>query len=78
MTMGTDKLKITARAAGFAMACDDTATAPQAALPQQVILALPAPATQTAALPSTALAKLKQAKANIGWGMLGWSFGKTA
>jgi hypothetical protein len=75
--MGTDKLNVTARAAGFAMACDETAV-PQPATSRQAVLALPAPKAQGAAQPSTALAPIKQAKERLSLGMLGWGFWKTA
>lgn len=75
--MGTDKLNVTARAAGFAMACDETAV-PQPATSRQAFLALPAPKSQTGAQPGTAIAPIEQAKERLSAGFLGWGFWKTA
>lgn len=75
--MGTDKLNVTARAAGFAMACDEAAV-PQSSTPRQAVLALPAPMAQAPTQPSTMLAPIKQAKASFGFSTLGWGFWKTA
>lgn len=74
--MGTDKLHLTARAAGFAMACDETVGGPQPRPGQAPVSA------QTRAEPavqrSMALVPSKPSKlALAGWGF-GWSVGKTA
>lgn len=76
--MGTDKLRMTARAAGFAMACDEIPATP----PAKTVA--PAPAALWVARPhnaphhSTALVPVKQPKLSLGWNMVGWSFWKTA
>lgn len=78
--MSHDKLNLTARAAGFAMACEETAGGPtvrqapmQAAyVPSQ---RLDAPAAQSA---STAVVPVKSVRPTMNFGLLGWSFWKTA
>lgn len=71
--MSTDKLNRTARAAGFAMACEEAAPAPPVAAIAHV------PTVQDAVRSAShALAPLKQAKSQLGWNPAAWSFWKTA
>ena len=76
--MGTDKLNVTARAAGFAMACDEIAAVPQAGAAMLATASIWAARPPTASVNSTALVPVRQPKVSLGWNMIGWSFWKTA
>ncbi len=76
--MGTDKLNMTARAAGFAMACDEIPAAPPAQAAAPVAAALWVAKPHNTAQHSTALVPVKQPKISLGWNMVGWGFWKTA
>lgn len=74
--MSSDKLNLTARAAGFAMACDETVggPVPKPLAPAPLLLAKPdAPPAQT-----SVLAPLRNAKIAFSWSFPSWSLGKTA
>lgn len=75
--MSSDKLSAAARAAGFAMACDETAGAPVAkpASTGQALVPVVMGETQ---MRSLAQAVNKLARPQLNWAGGGWSFWKTA
>jgi hypothetical protein len=76
--MRTDKLNVTARAAGFAMACDEAAV-PQPAYQQQPVLALPAPKSGDGTMSAPVKpAPVEPTRSFLGFGMQGWGCWKTA
>jgi hypothetical protein len=74
--MSSDKLNLTARAAGFAMAYDETAG--PLARPWQLPLAPPVRAAEPISSPSTALVPFRADRPIFSWGFVGWNFWKTA
>jgi hypothetical protein len=79
-TMSHDKLDLTARAAGFAMACDETAGGPIAR--QGPLQATYTPHQRQESHPvrstATALVPIKSVRPSMSFGLMGWSFWKTA
>ena len=76
--MGSDKLNLTARAAGFAMAYDETVGGPYPKLVRSGLPVVAPVRPDAASTPSQALTVTKNAKATMTWSLMGWSFGKTA
>jgi hypothetical protein len=78
--MSSDKLNRTVRAAGFAMACDETLGAPIAkpAPPAPLALAKPDTKVETPQSQPGFLTTLRTSKPLLGFAFTGWSIGKTA
>lgn len=79
-TMSHDKLDLTARAAGFAMACDETAGGPMARQAQLQAPYTPHQRQETAGVrtTTTALVPIKASRPPLSFGLMSWSFWKTA
>ena len=76
--MGTDKLNQTARAAGFAMACDDVPLTQGRVAATQTNLVTVSPRSAGAGQTATAIVPRRAVKASFNWNLIGWNFWKTA
>ncbi len=76
--MGNDKLNLTARAAGFAMACDETVGGPSTKAAQPQVPAAQVPRIEAPVARATAMVPAASSKPGFNFGTIGFAFWKTA